>query len=134
MKAYECPTCRSLSLIPTGGFLCCGQCGYAITAVALAAEQRFRQGTLKNHKSRQPTWRNMLRHYRKAYEASGVSNLSARRIANVSAYNPHGSRHRGKSRGKPHVYIQTDAIFIESDTLSPIRRSRYLDGLYSFNT
>ena len=49
MQVYECPGCRYHSLVPTGGFLSCGQCGYAITAVALAAEQRLRQGPPKNH-------------------------------------------------------------------------------------
>ena len=54
MKAYECPGCSTMSLVPTGGFLHCGQCGYAITAVALAAEQRFhkipkKSGVIKSH-------------------------------------------------------------------------------------
>ena len=34
MKAYECPQCRRHSLVPTGGFLSCGECSYAITATA----------------------------------------------------------------------------------------------------
>ncbi len=44
MKIYDCPRCRQHSLIPTGGFLSCGQCGYAITAYALAVEQRSHNG------------------------------------------------------------------------------------------
>ena len=51
MKTYECLSCRNLSLVPTGGFLHCGHCGYAITAVALAAEQRFRKGPRKDQDS-----------------------------------------------------------------------------------
>ncbi|MGZ8383054.1 MAG: hypothetical protein ACXWWE_03495 [Nitrospira sp.] len=49
MKVHECPGCRHHSPVPTGGFLSCGQCGYAITAYALAAEQRLRQGQQQNH-------------------------------------------------------------------------------------
>ena len=49
MKVYECPDCRHHSLVPTGGFLCCGQCGYAITAYALVAEQRLPRGQQQNH-------------------------------------------------------------------------------------
>lgn len=44
MKVHECPGCKHNSLVPTGGFLSCGHCGYAITAAALAVEQRLRQG------------------------------------------------------------------------------------------
>lgn len=42
MKIYDCPRCRHHSLVPTGGFLSCDQCSYAITASALAVEQRLR--------------------------------------------------------------------------------------------
>lgn len=42
MKIYDCPRCRHHSLVPTGGFLYCGQCDFAITAHALAVEQRTR--------------------------------------------------------------------------------------------
>ena len=42
MKIYDCPRCRHHSLVPTGGFLHCGQCDFAITAYALAVEQRTR--------------------------------------------------------------------------------------------
>ncbi len=42
MKIYDCPRCRHHSLVPTGGFLSCDQCRYAITASALAMEQRLR--------------------------------------------------------------------------------------------
>lgn len=48
MKVYDCPRCRQHSLVPTGGFLSCGQCGYAITAFALLAEQRLRKGPPQN--------------------------------------------------------------------------------------
>lgn len=51
MKVYECPRCSHHSLVPTGGFLSCGQCGYAITALALAAEQRLRKSPVQH---RQP--------------------------------------------------------------------------------
>ena len=54
MKAYECPGCSTMSLVPTGGFLHCGHCGYAITAVALAAEQRFRKGRQKIRRHNKP--------------------------------------------------------------------------------
>ncbi len=42
MKIYDCPRCGHHSLVSTGGFLSCRQCGYAITAYALAIEQRPR--------------------------------------------------------------------------------------------
>lgn len=42
MKIYDCPRCRHHSLVPIGGFLHCGQCDFAITAYALAVEQRTR--------------------------------------------------------------------------------------------
>ncbi len=42
MKIYDCPRCRHRSLVPTGGFLYCGQCDFAITAYALAVELRAR--------------------------------------------------------------------------------------------
>lgn len=45
MKVYDCPRCRHHSLVPTGGFLYCGQCDYAITAYALAVEQRARNAS-----------------------------------------------------------------------------------------
>lgn len=48
MKIYDCPRCRHHSLVPTGGFLSCGQCGYAITAYALAVEQRPRNVSQHN--------------------------------------------------------------------------------------
>jgi hypothetical protein len=48
MKIYECPRCRQHSLVPTGGFLSCRQCGYAITASALAVEQRPRNAPPHN--------------------------------------------------------------------------------------
>ena len=40
MKIYDCPRCRHHSLVPSGGFLYCGHCDFAITAYALAVEQR----------------------------------------------------------------------------------------------
>ena len=43
MKLYDCPRCKHHSLAPTGGFLSCGHCGYAITAHALAVEQQPRK-------------------------------------------------------------------------------------------
>jgi len=47
MKIYDCPRCRHHSLVPTGGFLSCEQCSYAITAAALAVEQRL--STTRSH-------------------------------------------------------------------------------------
>lgn len=47
MKVYDCPRCRHHSLIPTGGFLSCEQCSYAITASALAVERRL--STARSH-------------------------------------------------------------------------------------
>ncbi len=51
MKIYDCPRCRHHSLVPTGGFLSCAQCGYAITAHALAVEQRPRNASPHNSRS-----------------------------------------------------------------------------------
>lgn len=45
MKLYECPRCKHQSLVPTGAFLSCARCDYAITAYALA----FEQGPRKAH-------------------------------------------------------------------------------------
>ncbi len=51
MKIYDCPRCRHHSLVHTGGFLSCGECGYAITAYALAAEQQSRNGSSHSSKT-----------------------------------------------------------------------------------
>lgn len=39
MKVRECPHCKQDHLVFTGAFWSCGDCGYAITGFALAAEE-----------------------------------------------------------------------------------------------
>ncbi|KXJ98858.1 MAG: hypothetical protein UZ03_NOB001003432 [Nitrospira sp. OLB3] len=51
MKIYDCPRCNQQSLVPTGGFLSCHQCNYAITALALAMDQRLQNHPLPSHAS-----------------------------------------------------------------------------------
>ena len=51
MKILHCPRCQQHSLVPTGAFWACGNCGYAITQAALflehaGAQARDRQLTL----------------------------------------------------------------------------------------
>jgi ribosomal protein L37AE/L43A len=38
MKIQHCPRCQQRSLISTGAFWACGNCGYAITQAALFFE------------------------------------------------------------------------------------------------